>query len=287
MVLGAALAVLAAASNAAGSVLQRRASRDRTEGSTAWRALVELLRRPGWSAGIAAHVVGFVLQGVALGFALITIVQPLLVAELPFTLILSALVFRAPLSRRAWAAVAITAAGLSLFLFSLSPTGGHPLTTPVAVWLVGVGASTALVGVLVVLAVRSTTQRRALFFGVATGATYGLNAALLTWVASASRHGWGEVFGAWQTYGVLIGGAVSFLLLQQALQAGDLIAAQPGITLTNPLLALVWGFVVFGEHTQLGPWLVGAFLGGLGLAGGTVVLVRAALPATVPLPATP
>lgn len=132
MVLGAALAVLAAASNAAGSVLQRRASRDRTEGSTAWRALVELLRRPGWSAGIAAHVVGFVLQGVALGFALITIVQPLLVAELPFTLILSALVFRAPLSRRAWAAVAITAAGLSLFLFSLSPTGGHPLTTPVA-----------------------------------------------------------------------------------------------------------------------------------------------------------
>ncbi len=70
--------------------------------------------------------------------------------------------------------------------------------------------------------------------------TYGLNAALLTGVALAYPHGWGQVFGMWQTYGVLVGGTVSFVLLQQALQAGDLIAAQPGITLINPLIALVW-----------------------------------------------
>jgi drug/metabolite transporter (DMT)-like permease len=280
-VLGAALAVLAAATNAVGSVLQRRASLHRTAGSTAWRGLVELLRRPGWSAGIAAHVVGFVLQGVALGLTQITVVQPLLIAELPFTLVLSALAFRAPLGRRASTAIAVTAAGLALFLFSLSPTSGHSLTTPLAVWLVGLGAGTALVIALIVLAVRSTTHRRALFFGVATGTTYGLNAALLTGVAVAYGHGWGAVFGAWQTYGVLIGGTVSFVLLQQALQAGDLLAAQPGITLANPLLALLWGFVVFGERIELGPWLVGVLVGGLGLVGGTIVLIRAAAPVVV------
>jgi drug/metabolite transporter (DMT)-like permease len=86
------------------------------------------------------------------------------------------------------------------------------------------------------------------------------------------------VFSTWQTYGVLVGGTLSFVLFQQALQAGDLVAAQPAITLINPLVALIWGFAVFGEHVDLGSWLAGAALGALAVVGGTIVLTRAALP---------
>ena len=79
---------------------------------------------------------------------------------------------------------------------------------------------------------------------------------------------------AWQTYGVLVGGTVSFVFLQQALQAGDLIWAQPGITLANPLVAMTWGFAVFGERAALDVWTLGAVVGAAAIVAGTVVLSR-------------
>ena len=33
------------------------------------------------------------------------------------------------------------------------------------------------------------------------------------------------------------------------MQAGSLLASQPALTLTNPIVAAVFGVAVFGEHT--------------------------------------
>jgi len=101
MLVGVLVAVAAAASNALGSVLQRMASRHHDPSESGWRSLLALLRRPAWTAGIAAHVVGFVLQAVALALTLISVVQPVLTVELPLTLVLSALVLRTRLGPRA------------------------------------------------------------------------------------------------------------------------------------------------------------------------------------------
>ena len=70
---------------------------------------------------------------------------------------------------------------------------------------------------------------------------------------------------------------VGFFLLQGALQAGRLVAAQPGITLANPLVAAVWGIGIFGEDIRTGGCLIGALVGAVLIGAGAMLLSRSSL----------
>ena len=88
------LAVLAAFGNATSSVLQRKANRDVPRSQNlSWRLIWSLLHQPVWFGGILAICIGFVLQATALGFGELATVEPILVLELPLTLILAARIF--------------------------------------------------------------------------------------------------------------------------------------------------------------------------------------------------
>jgi drug/metabolite transporter (DMT)-like permease len=69
-------------------------------------------------------------------------------------------------------------------------------------------------------------------------------------------------------------GPTSFFLLQSALQAGDLDASQPGFTLMNPLVGVLWGVLVFGEQPRGGAWVVGELAGAAIIVVATLLLVR-------------
>ena len=53
-----------------------------------------------------------------------------------------------------------------------------------------------------------------------------------------------------------------------------MLASQPALTLTNPIVAAVFGVAVFGEHTRTGGWLVAAFLAAALIVGATALLAR-------------
>jgi len=273
------LGLLAALLNAAASVLQRRAgSEESDERAFSVHMLLELARRPVWFLGILAMFVGFVVQAIALTLGSVSTVQPLLVAELPFTFMLASVVFRARPSRSEWLATASLTAGLVLFLLCLGPEGGGPLAVPRWQWLVGLAATGAVEGVAVLLGLASSGHRRAALLGIATGIGFGLTAAL-TAAAGAAYHQQGllGVLLAWQTYAILMIGPLSLYLLQNALGAGSLVASQPGLTLANPVVAVGWGVLVFGERTRGGGWTVGVVAGALLIAAGTVLLARSPL----------
>jgi drug/metabolite transporter (DMT)-like permease len=100
-VLSYALAVLAACANAASSVLQRKANKRVPQRENMRLAQIrDLLRQPVWFGGIAAITAGFLLQATALGHGELSVVEPVLVLELPFTLIIAARVFRQHLGPR-------------------------------------------------------------------------------------------------------------------------------------------------------------------------------------------
>jgi hypothetical protein len=89
------LAVLAASSNAVSSVLQRKANkRVPQHENMSLRQIWTLLHQPVWFFGILAITVGFLLQATALGTGQLSVVEPVLVLELPFTLILASRLFR-------------------------------------------------------------------------------------------------------------------------------------------------------------------------------------------------
>lgn len=274
MLLSIVLAVLAAAGNATASVLQRKGAR-RQPGSlgTSPKMIFGLIREPVWFGGVAAILAGFLLQAGALATGPIVLVQPVLVVELPLTLLLASLVFHSRLRGREWSAIIGMSLGVALLLVGLSPSDGSPHRAATIKWVLGCAISVGVVLILMTIGAKHQSAGRAAYFGVATGVSFGFTAALVAGVTSAyGDGGFGAVFTAWQTYAILVVGPSGFFLLQSALRAGRLVASQPGLTLTNPLVAIGWGVAVFGEHVHGSGWIV-ADVGGAALVVAATILL--------------
>ena len=272
------LAVFASGANACASVLQRMAARrPKHTASGGIGMLWELAHQGPWLAGIGAMICGFLLQATALATGPIALVQPVLILELGFTLLLSGAVFTSSLHVREWSAVIGMSAGLALLLLGLEPSGGDTRDAPTSAWVVGSAVTLGLVVVLVLAGHHYHHARRAEYFGIATGVMFGFTAVLVAGMTAAYRAGMAGVFTAWQTYAVLIVGPAGFFLLQLALRAGRLVASQPGMTLADPLVAIIWGIVVFGEEPRGGGWIVADLVGAALIAAFTVVLARSPL----------
>ncbi|HEX5346377.1 MAG TPA: hypothetical protein VFW64_04640 [Pseudonocardiaceae bacterium] len=152
--------------------------------------------------------------------------------------------------------------GLAVLLFSLQPSGGRPGEASVLTWALGTGPTLGIIGVLVGLAHRRRNAARAALLGVATGMGFGFTATLVAAITAAyAAHQLRGVFTGWQTYLLIVVGPLFFFLLQQSLQAGRLVASQPALTLSNPILAFGFGIAVFGEQVRGGVWLALAFFG--------------------------
>ncbi|MEU0334330.1 DMT family transporter [Streptomyces sp. NPDC006193] len=268
------LALLAALSNASASVLQRRAAvQEPDEGSGAGpavRRFAHMLRRRSWLAGAALLALSSLLQAGALAVGSLSLVQPLLAAELLFTLAVGSAVFRRRPDGRTWLAFLALAGGLALFLLAAAPSSGRP-TAPPGAWLLG-GCGT-LGGVLLLVAaarpVRGAT--RAALLGLASAVSFALTAALLKEAVGRLGRGPEAMFAHWSLYATGAAGLVAFLLLQGALAAGSLTASQPALTLGDALTSVVLGWVLFAETIQLGlrllPEAVGIALIGAGSIG--------------------
>lgn len=277
MLIGIVLMLLAAMLNAGASVLQRYAAAGEPE-TAAFSVTMfrDLLRRPIWLLGILSMLAGFIAHAVSISLSEIALVQPLLITELPLTLLLASKVSRLYIPPRDWVAIGLATVGLAVFLACLSPYGGAPDRVPASGWLLGGSATVAGVLALVILGYRGKREHRAAALGVATGGAFGLNSSLIAGVGAAVEHG-GNLFTTWQTYAVAVVGPASFFLLQNALQAGNLVASQPGFTLTNPLVSVLFGLLVFGERGHGGAWLVGTVLGAILIGVATILLSRSSL----------
>lgn len=278
--LSAVLAVFAAVANALATVLQRKAARDQPAGENlSWRLIWHLLHRPIWFAGVLAVITSFLLQATALGNGRISVVEPILVLELPATLVLSSFVFGSRLGGREWGTSAMMTAGLAALLFALAPSGGSPTTVTWQEWTVGVGANLLLIGAGVVWG-RSTSQAgasRAAVLGATTGCTFGLTAALMKGMTSVFERGFVAVLTSWQLYAMIAAGIGAMFLLQSAVHAGRLLAVQPGLTLADPVVSVLWGVLVFDEHVRTGLFLVPALLGMAAVVAAVPILARSPL----------
>jgi drug/metabolite transporter (DMT)-like permease len=276
------LAVLAACSNATSSVLQRKANREvPRKQNLSPRLIWSLAHQPTWFGGVLAITVGFLLQAAALGNGQLSVVEPVLVLELPATLILAGWVFRTRLGRREWACVIALAAALAALLFALSPAGGNTSGVRWYTWLIAIGANLAAAGALVAFGrrwnpgKRREDARRAAVLGVAAGSMFGLTAALIKGMTGTFSGGIGAVVTHWELYGMIATGMGGMFLLQSALNAGKLLAAQPGLTLTDPIVSVLWGVLVFSERVRAGSWYIAlAVASMLVLAAAVVVLAR-------------
>lgn len=261
-------AVLAAVANAVSSVLQRKADREEpSQDNLSLRLILDLLHKPVWFLGVLGVIAGFLLQAAALSTGPLAAVEPILIIELPVTLLLAGTVFGQPLHAREWSAAAAMTVGLAGLLYLLAPSGGSGADVSGVVWGLGIAANLGMIVALVTLARRGSGMRRASLLGVATGAAFGLTAALMTAMTAAFSAGFLSIFSTWQTYAMVAVGGLAMFLLQSALNAGSLVAAQPGFTATDPVVSVVWGVVVFGENVRSGVYYLGSAVVAAALVG--------------------
>lgn len=92
--------------------------------------------------------------------------------------------------------------------------------------------------------------------------------------SALASHGVAAIFTSWKLYGMIAAGGFSLYLFQNALQAGSVVAAQPGVTLTDPVVSVILGLLLFGERVHAGLLILPEAVCAAVLAAAIVVLSR-------------
>jgi drug/metabolite transporter (DMT)-like permease len=245
------LALCAGLSNALATVLQRLGIESAPSDATSSRSLLaSVLRKPIWFVGLLFMTASFLLQALALSVGNLSTVQPVMVTELVFLLVILGAWFHRTIGWREWVGACGTAVGLGLFLAVGTPTGGG-LKPDVTSWGMVLGASASGIALAVVLARRGPRWWRAAAYGAAGGITFALTAAFLK-VSSdyVESQGWGRLFFHWQPYAVAAAGLLGLVVTQHALQAGPIAASQSALLVVNPMSSILMGVLLFGDHLQ-------------------------------------
>ena len=256
------LALLAAACFAVSNVTQMDAvSRQPPGRSVDAGVLVRVARDPLWLVGLGASILGFGLEALALAIAPVVLVQPLIVAELPFALPLAARVAGRRLGRQEWAGIGLVSAGLAGVVAVIRPEDA-PIRAGAAVWLALFAAVAVVAAGLVAAGHRAGPVGRTSAVAAAAGATFGL---LSVVTKATSRqfemHGLGALAG-WEPWALAVVGLTGMTLAQNAYRAGPLAVSLPLLDIGEPAAGSLIAVAVFGE--RLGP---------MGAAGAAVLVV--------------
>jgi len=274
-------ALLTAGSNACAAVLQRKAAAQvPPEHSLHVSLIADLMRRKVWLAGIGMVIVAAVAQAAALATGPIALVQPIFIIELPVTLVLAALANhnRAALGRLPWNAIILTTAALGVGLALAQPSGAVAAARDGS-WIIALLATAAFLTVLVITASSTRGEPRAALLGLAAACGYALTAALMKNSMADLDQGAVQFFTNWHIYATAAAGVGSLFLLQNALQAGSLVASQPMLTVGDALISIAYGVTLFSEGLRVGWWLVPEILALAAIVLGCVQIAKSPLAA--------
>jgi drug/metabolite transporter (DMT)-like permease len=268
--------LLAAFWAAVGIVVRQRAAQA-VPGDEALSATMAttLVRQPLWWAGTLAAVAGYVFQALALAHGSLLLVQPLLVSALLFALPLSARLSRQRIGWADWGWAVLLTAALAVFVLVGQPHEGHN-RPPIPAWTLALAVTVPLVIACVGAAHRTAGRLRAMLLAVAVAVLLGM-IAVLTKICTHrfTTGGWHDVLTVPAPY-LLFALAVTVTVVQQsAFHAGALQMSVPIMLVGEPIVAVLLGVVVLGEHlTARGPAALILAVAVLAMLAATIALGR-------------
>jgi hypothetical protein len=240
---------------------QRSTKRVESRRALSPRILLDLVRQPLWLAAISGNIAGFALQVVALSFGSLALVQPILVCDLIFAVLIRWILWRRSGGHRLggvrktvilFAGIAASTVGVSGFLVIGRPSGGSThisfsMLPPLAIGLV------AVVGGCLAVAARNRNLRP-LALALACGVNYGVAAFVVKLVTSQFGGGLSEVFSNWPIYVFAVVGPAGFVLNQDAFQQGTFLApVQAILTTTDPVVSIALGIAWLNVRLHSSP----------------------------------
>ena len=272
-------ALVAALCNALNVTTQHIASTGDPKNSTGWRVVPYLFSNPLWLLGWVALAGAFLFQALSLHRGQMSVVQPLLVTELVFVLVLRRVWIHQTIRAVTWWSAVITCIMLALFVAMSEPQGGNAVPSSHA-WR---SATVVTVGAAVILALfgmRGSPARRAILLGSSTAIMWALVATFIkTTTETLSQFGLSGMFTHWPVYGLAAAGLAAEILNQAALHVGPLSMSQPFLVIVDPIASIGLSVWVFEEYfTSNAAKLALAALGFSGMCIGVAVLIRTAPP---------
>jgi hypothetical protein len=264
---------------------QRSTKRVKTERALSPAILLDLVKQPLWLFAILANLGAFALQVVALSFGSLAVVQPLLVFDLVFAVLISRSVLwdpgLFPPGAKRWdpvlfAGVGAATLGVAGFLAIGRPTAGRAnvgfsVLLPLALGLV------VLVGGCLAVAAKNQNLRP-LALALGCGICYGVAAFSVKLVTTEWGGGPAKVFTNWPIYMLAITGPVGFILNQDAFQQGRFLApVQAILTTADPIISIGLSILWLGSRLQNSPAAItGVVVSLLVMTVGIVVTARRA-----------
>lgn len=215
------LAVAAALCNALSTIFQRMGVEHAPEDATLrWELIRHLMRRPVWFLGLSTMVGAFLFQAAALDHGGLTVVQPLLVTELVFLVVILRAWFGRTLGWREVVGTVSLVAGLGTFLAVSDQGGGNALPTP-GEWLLVIVACAGAVVVAVLMTRFGSRPWRSAWFGASAAVSFALCAAFIKSTTTLyQKHGFTWLFGHFEPYAIAVAGLAGLFLTQNVPMRG-------------------------------------------------------------------
>lgn len=245
----------------------------KSSGGLSFKHLVSMLRRPSWVVGTLLLGLAVVFQIGSLSLSPITIVQPIGVVGLVVTSILNSRIAKVRLGKRVKASIALAVVGITAFVTIASFTTYDRVVTDKMLIAILITFAVILLASLVMYAV-TRHSAIALWHIVSAGVLYGFVATFAKVLISRFQQEQFETL-TWVCVAALaIGGLAGMLFVQNAYSSGppDLVVA--GLTVIDPMIAVLIGIVILHEAAGASVWAYVGFavtgivsmLGVLGLA---------------------
>lgn len=241
---------------------------DGARAGLSFRQLLHLLGRPSWVLGTLMLGLAVLFQLASLGFAPLIVVQPIGVVALVVTAVLNARVSRIRLDRRAIRAIVLCVGGVGSFvgiaaIFAVD----RRIDDRALITVLGMLGALTVILATVFLVVRRRSG--ALFAIIAAGSLFGFVATLAKVVINRVVDGQFDVLTIVAIGTLIAAAALGGYFVQTAYQLGspDLVIA--GLTVVDPLVAVLLGAFVLGEAVAMPPLaiIVGIAVGAIAVVG--------------------
>ena len=271
---GAAFLAFGAQFQSRGLIKVEKITGEKAGAGLSFQHILNMFRRPSWVIGTLLLGLAVVFQIGSLSLSPLIVVQPLGVVALVITSVLNAKMTGVRVNRRTRASISMCVAGVFAFVLIAAFTAAdRPVTDgKLLTILILFGVLLAL---CLVLFVAFRKRAVALVYIIGAGTIYGFVATLAKSVIARLQHG-DLTWLTWVSVAALVTGTVlGMIFVQNAYSSGppDLVVA--GLTVVDPLIAVLIGIVVLNEAAQAPLWaILGFIVSGLVAIFGVIGLAK-------------
>jgi drug/metabolite transporter (DMT)-like permease len=228
---------------------------DRTSDNSSMglKQLWQLVTNRKWLLGLSLVGIGATAHIIGLMMAPVTVVQPVGILAVPWSVLLAARIFKHKVTRPMWIAVGMTVLGITIFtVFAAAHAAPDTHVPPVQV-LIGCIIVYLIGGTFGFLGWKGPSGRtgnlRSLMWATGGSFFYGLSSALIKTVTVMMREpGFHNNGVFWIIVPFLIGSYLfGGIMIQQGYATGPAETVVASMTTTDPVVGVVFGLVILGE----------------------------------------